>query len=242
MIRSVWTDVDNTLLDFDACVEQTLRSGFPRFVHRELEDWMLPVFHRVNGSLWRRIEEGTLTFEELQRIRFACVFEELRVDGDGPALERYLRESIHESAIPVKGAAELVAALSGRCLLCAASNGPQEQQLHRLELAGMKDAFDYCFISERIGASKPSAAFFEAGLAEINRDLTAAGEPELAPHEVLVFGDSLTSDMAGGISCGMRTCFYNREHREIPPELPIDYVVDTLSEAQKLLCGEEILR
>ena len=93
------------------------------------------MFHRENNKLWRRIEEGTLTFPELEKIRWNNVFAALDMDFDGVVFEKYFRTALHESAIPVNGARELLEALRGRYLLAAASNGPYEQQLHRLALA-----------------------------------------------------------------------------------------------------------
>ena len=209
MVRAVFIDIDNTLLDFDAYVEQSLRQGFRQFHMTEFEDWMLPVFHRVNGSLWHRIEEGTLSFEELQRIRFRWIFEALHVQGNGPAFERYFRDCLNESAIPVKGAREMLEALKGRYILCTASNGPYAQQVHRLELAGMASFFRQHFISEMIGVTKPDRRFFETALEEVNREQARLSEEEIAPFEVLVLGDSLTSDIAGGIGCGFKTCYFN---------------------------------
>ena len=66
------------------------------------------------------------------------VFAALGIDFDGPVFEKYFRAAIHESAIPVPGAHELLEALRGRYLLAAASNGPYEQQLHRLTGGGFR--------------------------------------------------------------------------------------------------------
>ena len=94
-----------------------------------------------------------------------------------------------------------------------ASNGPGEQQVHRLEIAGMKKYFDYIFVSERIGASKPSKVFFERAFVELN-----AGRKEIIlPEDTVMIGDSLTSDIAGGQAFGMEVCLFRRkEGMDIP--------------------------
>ena len=145
---------------------------------------------------------------------------------DGIAFERYFREALHESAIPVPGAHELLEQLHGRFLLCAASNGPYAQQVHRLELSDMRKYFDYLFISEKIGVSKPSRAFYDAAFAELN-----AGRAEpIRPCETLMLGDSPTSDMAGGLQYGMRTCFFRR-HPDKPAPAGVDTVAADLPQA-----------
>ena len=71
-----------------------------------------------------RSREGTLTFPELEKIRWNNVFAALDMDFDGVVFEKYFRTALHESAIPVNRARELLEALRGRYLLAAASNGP----------------------------------------------------------------------------------------------------------------------
>ena len=68
-MKLVLIDIDNTLLDFDAYIRRTMEEGFAHFGLRPYEPWMYDVFHRENNKLWRQIEEGTLTFPELEKIR-----------------------------------------------------------------------------------------------------------------------------------------------------------------------------
>ena len=202
----IFIDIDNTLLDFDAYIRQTMAEGFAHFGLRPYEPYMEEIFHRENGKLWHQIEAGTLTFRELEQIRWNNVFRALQIDFDGPVFEKYFRAALYDSAIPVDGAMELLRALHGSYSLAVASNGPYEQQLHRLELAGMKPYFDWFFVSEKLGVSKPAAAFFDGAFAELNK----GRETMVRPADCVIIGDSLTSDMAGGRGYGMRTCYFRR--------------------------------
>lgn len=202
----IFIDIDNTLLDFDAYIRQTMAEGFAHFGLRPYEPYMEEVFHRENGKLWHRIEAGTLTFRELEQIRWNNVFRALQIDFDGPVFEKYFRAALYDSAIPVDGAMELLRALHGSYTLAVASNGPYQQQLHRLELAGMKPYFDWFFVSEKLGVSKPAAAFFDGAFAELNK----GRETPVRPADCVIIGDSLTSDMAGGRGYGIRTCYFRR--------------------------------
>ena len=174
----VFIDIDNTLLDFDEYIRRTMREGFAHFGLKPYEPYMEEIFRRENGKLWRQIEQGTLTFAELERIRWNNVFAALDIDFDGTVFETYFRAALYDSAIPVPGAMELLEALHGKYPLAVASNGPYDQQLHRLELAGMKRYFDWFFISERLGASKPAAAFFDGAFAQLNEGRAAPLPPE----------------------------------------------------------------
>ena len=209
-MKLILIDIDNTLLDFDAYIRQTMEEGFAHFGLRPYEPWMYDVFHRENNKLWRQIEEGTLTFPELEKIRWNKVFAALDIAFDGTVFEKYFRTALHESAIPV--------------------DGPYEQQLHRLALAGMKDYFTYFFISERIGASKPSPLFFDAAFREANE----GREVPVTPAEAAIIGDSLTSDMAGGRGYGMKTVYYRRPGAA-PANDSVDVTVEELRAIPALL-------
>ena len=229
-MKAIFIDIDNTLLDFDEYVRTTMAEGFAHFGLPAYQPEMYHVFTTENNKLWRQIEEGALTFEELQRVRWNRIFAALDFSFDGVTFERYFRAALHESAIPVTGALELLQSLSGRWLLCVASNGPYEQQLHRLEISGMKPYFDHFFISERAGAAKPAPAFFDYAFRALNQDRT---DPIL-PQETLIIGDSLTSDIAGGLQYGMKPCYYRRPGAPAAPA-GVDYTVTALSQIPALL-------
>ena len=103
-MQMIFIDIDNTLLDFDAYIRQTMREGFAHFGLKPYEPYMEAVFHRENGKLWRQIEQGTLTFAELEAIRWDRVFAALDIAFDGQVFEKYFRAALYDSAIPVDGA------------------------------------------------------------------------------------------------------------------------------------------
>ena len=225
MIRAVLLDIDDTLLSFAGCVRQTMREGFPAFGLGEYREDMYGAAERVNALLWGQIERGELFLAALEQVRWNTIFSELGLVGDGVAFERYFKEQLFWSAVEMPGARELVDCLRGQVVLCAASNGPNDQQVNRLKVAGMLDAFDHVFISERLGAEKPSREFFDACFAELG---------DIAPAETLIVGDSLTSDMAGGAAYGLRTCLFRPDAAaERFPD--VDFAVSSLLEVLALL-------
>lgn len=231
MIKAVFIDVDNTLLDFEAYVQNALRDGFARFGIGAYEDSVYEVFTEENNKLWHAIEDGLLTFERLQEIRFNNVFSRLGISYDGPAFESYFRAELNHSGVPMPGAMEMVRALSGKVELYAASNGPQSQQESRLDAAGMLPMFNGVFTSGGLGASKPDRAFFDAAFAVMN---TGRTEP-LHPSECLMLGDSLTSDIAGGAAYGMKTCLYAPFGLPDDPQPKPDRTVSDLTEIPELI-------
>ena len=91
--------------------------------------------------------------------------------------------------------------------------------------------FSDLFISEEIGSSKPSESFFDACIDRLNQKL----EQKIEPCEIMIIGDSLSSDMSGGIKCGIKTCLYNPDKKSIPSEMNIDYQVTSLTEIKSIL-------
>ena len=226
MIKAVFMDIDNTLLSFTGCVRECMREGFREFGIAEYQESMLPVFEKINNSLWEQIEQGTLSYEELQQIRWNMIFKELGLRFDGHVFEKYFREKLYYSAVPEPGADAALDYLSRRYLLCAASNGPYGQQVNRLKKAGMYGKFRYVFVSSEVGVQKPDPAFFDYCFRKI---------PGLQPHEAMLIGDSMTSDIAGGVRYGMHTCLYQREERTLPEQPRPEYMIRSLDEIRGIL-------
>ena len=223
MIKAVLLDVDNTLLDFNKCACAAMQEA--------ARDFSLPLpenafadFRRINDGLWQQIEAQTLTTEELYRIRWALIFREWGIAFDGPTFEARFYHYLTTAAEKVDGADELIAHLKDKYILCIASNAPYLQQVQRMEKAGYLPYLRHLFISEAIGAAKPSPRFFEACLAAL---------APLRPDEVLMIGDSLTADIAGAKACGIRTCWYR--HGSHKDGSMADYCVDCLDEIRSIL-------
>lgn len=231
MIKAVLFDIDDTLLDFEAYVQNAMRDGFQKFGLRAYGDGMYRIFQRINTALWHEIEQGSLTFEQLLQTRWNRIFAELDIAFDGCVFEQFFRDSLFGSAIPVDGAHEILAYLQNRYILCVASNGPYAQQVNRLRQGNMLHCFSHLFISEKIGASKPSAQFFSFCLSELN----ARHEETVSAGEVLMVGDSLASDMVGAIDSGLKTCFFDKHKTGVTNGLPLDHIVVSLDEIRKIL-------
>lgn len=223
-IKVVFLDIDNTVLDFNACSKLSMEKSFSE-CGLPYENRMFDTFRRVNDGLWRQIEQGTLTRPELHRTRFALVLKELGIEGDGPAVETQFLKHLALEAIPIDGSYDLLEYLSPRYTLCIASNAPYEQQLKRLTTVNMLHYFHKHFISENLGAAKPSRAYFDACFARL---------PGVKPEECIIIGDSLTADIGGGKAYGLHTCWYDHLRTgEICTEA--DYTVRALNEIKSIL-------
>ncbi|MBR3837742.1 MAG: YjjG family noncanonical pyrimidine nucleotidase [Clostridia bacterium] len=231
MPKVLLIDVDDTLLSFQQYVRESMIRGFEAFGIGPFREEMLTAFHQVNSVLWHKLEEGALSFEELKKVRWNQVFEAIEIKADGEKFEEFFRDYLFDSAIPEEGAKELLAYLKEKYILCAASNGPYHQQVNRLKKGSMLPYFSHLFISEEIGFSKPSREFFDVCLQRLNRK----AETPYLPSDLMIIGDSVNSDMAGGIGAGLQTLFYNAKGQALPAEIKPDFTVSSLNEIKNIL-------
>ena len=58
-------------------------------------------------------------------------------------------------------------------------------------------------------------------------------------NEMMIVGDSLTSDMQGGNNAGIVCCWYNPQHLENAKNVKIDYEIDHLWQIEEILKTHE---
>lgn len=198
-IKVLFLDIDNTLLDFDAAAAWAMEQCFQK-AGLEYKSEMFAAFTEENNKIWQRIERKELTMDDLFYVRWQAILGHLGLEADGVEMEKEFRVLLNLSAVPVEGAEEILTYLKQqKYCLCAASNGPYDQQINRLKKADMLKYFAHCFVSEKVGADKPSQRFFDGCLKEL---------PGVRPEECMMIGDSLTADIEGGQAYGMSTCWF----------------------------------
>ena len=224
MIKCIFTDIDNTLLDFQKCAASSIKSGFADW-SLPYDDGVFPTFERINNGLWLQIENKTLTLDELHRVRWQRIFAELGIEADSEAFEWVFVKYLDESCDTVDGAEELCRYLSSKYVLCAASNAPYEQQRYRLEKAGLLPYFSHLFISEDVGFPKPGKEFFDECFRRLDN---------VSPEETVMIGDSLTADINGGADYGLTTVWYRHKKEAVPTDCRADHSVTRLEEIRDI--------
>ena len=109
--------------------------------------------------------------------------------------------------------------------LFLASNGTASVQHGRMTRANLYRFFEEVFVSQEIGHNKPSGAYFAACFARI---------PGFDPERAMIVGDSLTSDIRGGINAGIKTVWVNPAHKPCGDIRP-DHEIEALSQLEALL-------
>ena len=225
MITTVFIDIDNTLIDFDRCACGSM--GFVLEKHGiSPTPHMFKVFLDTNRKLWLEIEKGNLTREGLYKIRWNTVFAQLGITLDGEKFEVEFLKHLPEFVFPIPYAKNLLDYLSKKYSIYATSNAPHNQQLMRLEKAGMLDKFSDIFTSGKIGFPKPDNRFFDGcfnSLENVSKD------------EVILIGDSLSADIAGAKNYGLKTCWFNFAGEALPVGIKPDFTVNSLEEITKIL-------
>lgn len=225
MIRTIFFDLDDTLLDFRRAEAESLKRTLPAF-EVDPAPAVLERYHEINAAQWRLLEEGKLTREQVLLRRYELLFAELEMDCDPAAVCDLYEENLACGHWFIPGAEELLETLAPRYDLYLATNGTAAVQHSRLNSANLKRYFKGIFISEEVGADKPGAEYFRRCFAAISG---------FDPAFAIIVGDSLTSDIRGGQNAGIRTCWFNPGGKPPRPDIRPDCTIRTLSELPALL-------
>lgn len=221
----LFLDLDDTILDFHKAERLAISRTFRSFGLEPTEQ-VLERYHVINRLHWERLERGELTRDQVLTGRFQMLFEELGIPAQPQAIAKGYEHNLGLGHYFLPGAKEALDTLRGKYRLFLASNGTASVQHSRLTSAGLYPYFEEVFVSQALGANKPSRAFFDACAARI---------PGYDPRKALMVGDSLTSDILGGINAGMKTCWVCPRGAQGRPDIVPDYRIEALSQLPELL-------
>ena len=221
----VLLDLDNTILDFNAAERAALSRTLTE-LGVPFDDGTLARYNKINIQHWELLEDGILTREEVLVKRFEALYREMGVEADAWWTQDRYETLLSEGHWFMPGAEELLEALRPYCRLFIVSNGARTVQDARLRSAGIGPYFEQIFISEEVGAEKPTREFFDRCFAAI---------PELDLRRAVLVGDSLTSDIRGAKNAGLLSVWYNYRGRPARPDIVPDYEIRALSELPTLL-------
>jgi len=192
-------DADGTLFDFrlgetTALKQTTRKHGIEYSPH--LHD----VYNAISLELWRQFELGEIDLKQLRIVRFERLFSEFGIAIEPDPFNLDFMEALGQQTQLLPGAESTVRRLSSGFRLLLATNGIAVVQRPRFARSSIRRYFEDVVISDEIGVAKPQVGFMEAAFSRM-------GDPPKS--EVLMIGDSLTSDIAGGTDFGIDTCWFN---------------------------------
>lgn len=219
-------DVDGTLLDFAYSQDYAIRKCF-QTIGQPITEEMISRYSQINDDFWKRLERKEITREQLLPGRFLRLFEEYHIEGvDIKAFMKDYQESLGSVYSFLDDALTILTALHGHMKQYVVTNGVTSTQENKLRLSGIYNLMDGVFISEQLGADKPSDEFFFKALAEVS---------EQDRSRILIVGDSLSSDILGGVRAGIATCWYNPKGQENATDLRPDYEIHDLHQIYEVL-------
>ena len=225
MIEFLFLDLDDTILDFHKAERIAISKTIRDFGVEPTEE-VLNLYHKINKWHWEQLEKGLLTRDEVLENRFGVLFGQLGVAADAAACARAYEKNLSIGHYFLPGAEEAVDRLSKKYRLFLASNGTASVQKGRMTSANLYRFFEKVFVSQEIGHNKPSKAYFDGCFAQI---------PDFDPAKAMIVGDSLSSDIQGGINAGIRTVWVNPDHMENNTAIQPDYEIEALYQLPALL-------
>lgn len=229
MIKAILFDIDGTLLDFLQAEKNAIKKVFAKFELGEFSDDKVQKYSEINLKHWEMLERGEIGKSEVMHLRFVEFLKFLGRDTSlADEINKFYESSIPSTTAYIENADEICADLATKYDLYCVTNGALKVQTERLKKSGLDKLFKGIFISDEIGFEKPSLKFFEPVLKAAN----------CKKSEIMIIGDSLTSDMKGGNGVGIKCCYYNPCRIPNTTEIKTDYEIASLSEIYNVLQKE----
>lgn len=234
--RNIIFDADHTLIDFDADERRAFLAAFREAgVCAGAEE--VETCWAYSAKNWNDLGLNDVHLPAVQagyhgmyldhvRSLFDFVEQKIGLNGRRAAAQEAFMRELSAPSSPVEGAEETVRVLAGQYRVYVATNGLSAMQ--RSRLSAFLPFLSGLYISEEMGAIKPTRAFFDKMLRAIGGDV----------FECLMVGDSLSSDAAGAAAAGMDCVWFNRRGAARPGHIPLAGEIALLTELIPLLGGE----
>ncbi len=225
-IRFLIFDADDTLLDYECdsraalsstCCRSGIQAGFSA-IHE--------AYRQINLQLWEQAEAGLITRETVARLRFDRLLARFGVTdvNAGDMAEIYLEE-LSRNATFLPGVENALGVLHQQYTMFLLTNGISRVQRNRFRSLGLDRFFDRIVISDDVGLTKPDPALVDLLMDRIR----------WKPSEVLVIGDSMTSDRGLAQAAGIAFCrmSWKSDPHETDPQ--VDFLAHDMNELMELL-------
>ncbi|MBQ5671672.1 MAG: YjjG family noncanonical pyrimidine nucleotidase [Oscillospiraceae bacterium] len=220
MYDIVLLDADMTIWDFEAS-EKLALADTVNYIGAEMTEEVSAFYHEINSALWKAFDLKQVTKEELSYQRFDELLKYVGKEGDPLALNRYYQQRLGEHSIMLPGAEEMCRTLAERCTLYILTNGMHTAQVGRFEKSPIKQYITDMFISEDMGCQKPDKEYYDKVFSIIGLE---------DKSRAVMVGDSLTSDIRGGINGGVDTIWYNAKKKPFDPNIMPTYTAYSMDE------------
>lgn len=219
-------DADETLFDFKKSEREAFKSSMLELGLNYDENYHLKIYHEINSAIWKELEEGKITQKELRVERFVRLSHKLNIDFNATELANRYVYHLSQSSFLFDESVDILEHLYKDYKLLIITNGITNVQNQRIRKSVIGKYFENIIISEEAGASKPDPTIFQYALSKINYS---------SKDKILMVGDSLSSDIKGGINYGIDTCWFNPYKIKNESSLSPTYEIETLKELLLIL-------
>ncbi len=225
--KILFFDADETLFDFKKSESIALEHAVSDFDIPYDPEHHLQIYDTINTAIWKEFEEGKITQNTLKVERFRRLSSKLGIDFDPHRFaERYM-EHLADASFLLDDSTALLDQLRDHYKLVIVTNGLAYVQNRRIGKSSIAEYFSHIVISEEVGVAKPNPEIFEHTLKLIG---------QVDKSEVLMIGDSLTSDIQGGINFGIDTCWFNPKKLSSTSSVKPTYEINDLLSLLDILC------
>jgi len=217
-------DADGTLFDFDTAEKTAFSKTMRSFGIKGSLDQLHSEYEQINKALWMEFQQNHISSKELRIKRFRKFFLKQNINLDPIEVSPVYLTNLAAGTDLLPDAEEIVNYCQTRCTIALATNGLTEVQRPRFASSALADYFRHIFISEEIGYPKPTREYFDHIFTQLPFQNSA-----------MIIGDNLSSDIAGGNSAGIDTCWFNPAKIPNNTEIKPDFEICHLSELKKII-------
>ncbi|QJA08369.1 noncanonical pyrimidine nucleotidase, YjjG family [Romboutsia sp. CE17] len=219
-------DADDTLFDFKKS-ENFALDKLMSSIDTDLEkSYCIEIYKEINNNIWKEFEQNLISSDELKIERFKRFADKINLSQDPKILSNMYVNFLAEASFIYKETEELLSYLYKKYKIVIITNGLTSVQNKRIKKSIIKDYFDAVIISDEIKIAKPDPKIFDYALNVINHT---------NKESVLMIGDSLSSDVKGGVNAGIDTCWFNPNNKKNNSSLIPKYEISTLLELKNIL-------
>jgi putative hydrolase of the HAD superfamily len=205
MYRNLFFDADGTLFDFSLAEKKAFSLLAAQLSFPDTKEY-LALYMSANAQCWREFEQGIITLAELKNKRFKDFATLAGLTLDSSETSKAFEAHLSRQGLLFQDSIPLLEALTKRGYhLFLASNGISHVQRGRIAASAIETYFEMIFISEEVGTQKPDVRFFDYML-----EKTSLSDKK---EECIMIGDSLSSDIKGGIDSNLDTLWVNFDHK-----------------------------
>jgi putative hydrolase of the HAD superfamily len=219
-------DADETLFDFKKSESEAFKNTMLEFDIEYDENHHFKIYQGINTAIWKEFEDGIITQEKLKIERFKRLSDRLNAGFDEVAFAKSYMKHLSHASFLYDDSIVLVKSLHKDYRLTIVTNGLKDVQDGRIRKSVIAKYFEDIVVSEEVNISKPDPKIFEHALTNINH---------ADKSKVLIVGDSLTSDIQGGINFGVDTCWFNPNKIVNRTSIKPTYEISNLMELKEII-------